>query len=288
MEQRLTLDTIGITTRLLDRGQGPPILFLHGNPDDAEQWSPLAARLQDRFRCLAPDLPGYGHSTAPPPSYDFSVASQLGFVDALVKALHLDRFTLVAHDVGGVMGIPYVAAHPERIERFFLFNTVAFAGFPWFPIARAWGKPGWQARLRMALITPWLFKRVFGREHPRLPPEELDRFAAAFPRNRVAQASSLRQFPQMTRPDFFDGYREMLEQLTARVPTTVLWGLGDPYVPDRYADAFASAEVVKLPDAGHWAMLVEADRVAQEIAQRCSVGGRGAAVDLPARAAAAS
>jgi haloalkane dehalogenase len=264
----MILEEIGVTTRLIERGQGAPILFLHGNPDDAEQWLPLMAHLQGRFRCLAPDLPGYGQSTAPPPSYDFSVKAQVGFVDALVKQLGLDRFTLVVHDIGGVMGIPWVAAHPARVQRFFIFNTVAFAGFPWFPIARAWGKPGWQSRLRMKLTTPWLFKRVFGRDHPQLPATELQRFCNAFPRNAIAKASSLRQFPQMTRPDFFAGYAEMLESLTARVPTTVLWGTGDPYVPDRYADSFAAAEVIKLTGAGHWAMLVEPDRVSAEIASR--------------------
>jgi pimeloyl-ACP methyl ester carboxylesterase len=270
MEERVTLDEIGVTTRVIIRGEGPPILFLHGNPDDAQQWTRLAARLEGRFRCIAPDLPGYGESTAPPASYDFSVQAQVAFVSALVKRLRLDRFALAVHDVGGVMGIPWAAANPARLHRFFVFNTVAFADFDWFPIARAWGKPGWQARLRMALMTRWLFKLVFRRDHPRLPPEELERFADAFPRNRVAKESSLRQFPQMTRRDFFDGYAALIERATAAVPTTVLWGLGDPYVPDRYAGSFASAEIVRFPGAGHWPMLVEPDRVADEISRRMS------------------
>src|SRR5262249_17892594 len=140
MRTRLTLDAIGVTTRIIEEGSGPPLLMLHGNPDDAEEWSPLMERLRGSFRCIAPDLPGYGESTAPPADYDFSLASQLRFLDALVTRLGLDRFTLVVHDIGGVMGIAWTAANPARVERLVILNTVAFAGFAWFPIARAWGK----------------------------------------------------------------------------------------------------------------------------------------------------
>jgi pimeloyl-ACP methyl ester carboxylesterase len=174
----------------------------------------------------------------------------------------------VIHDIGGVMGIAWTAAHLERVERLFILNTVAFTGFRWFSIARAWGKPGWAASLRMAILTPWLFKLVFGKDSPQLPKRELDRIGDAFPRNRVAKASSLRQFPKMTAPDFFTGYDVMLESITKTIPTTVVWGTNDPYVPDRYMERFASAEVVKLDGVGHWVALVAPDRLAREIEQR--------------------
>jgi pimeloyl-ACP methyl ester carboxylesterase len=273
MSYSVTLESIGVTTRVIDEGAGPPILFLHGNPDDAEEWSPVIARLKDSFRCIAPDLPGYGQSTAPPPAYDFSRKAQLGFVDALVERLQLARFSLVIHDIGGVMGIAWAAANLDRIDRLFILNTVAFKGFRWFPIARAWGRPGWGASLRMAILTPWLFRLVFGRQSPQLPRRELDRIANAFPRNAVAKASSLRQFPKMTAPDFFDGYEAMLASITRTIPTTVVWGTNDPYVPDRYAECFASAEVVKLEGVGHWVALAAPDRLAQEIRQRARPSG---------------
>ncbi len=269
MEHRVTLDEIGVTIRVLEEGSGPVLLLLHGNPDDAEEWSPLMARLKGSFRCIAPDLPGYGQSTTPPPEYDFSLAAQLLFVDALVAKLKLERVSLVVHDIGGVMGIAWAAANLARLDRFFILNTVAFKGFRWFSIARAWGKPGWGARLRMAILNRWLFKLVFGRDSPQLPPAELDRISNAFPRNKIASiASSLRQFPRMTAPDFFDGYEAMLKSITAAVPTTVVWGTGDPYVPDEYAGRFASAEVVKLDGVGHWVALVAPDRLAEVILKR--------------------
>jgi haloalkane dehalogenase len=274
MEHLLTLDEIGVTVRVIEEGAGPVLLFLHGNPDDAEEWAPVIARLKTKFRCIAPDLPGYGQSTAPPASYDFSLQAQLRFVDALVAKLKLTRFSLVVHDIGGVMGIAWTAAHLDRVERLFVLNTVAFKGFRWFSIARAWGKEGWLTNLRMAILTPWLFKLVFGKDSPQLPKSELERIGNSFPRNRVAKASSLRQFPKMTAPDFFDGYEAMLASITRAIPTTVVWGTNDPYVPDRYADCFGAAEVVKLDGLGHWVALVAPDRLAEEISQRFQHGLR--------------
>jgi pimeloyl-ACP methyl ester carboxylesterase len=270
MEHLLTLEDIGVTIRVIEEGEGPTLLFLHGNPDDAEEWSPVIARLKKSFRCIAPDLPGYGRSTAPPAAYDFSLAAQLRFVDALVAKLRLGRFSLVVHDIGGVMGIAWAAAHLERVDRLFILNTVAFKGFRWFAIARAWGKESWVSSLRMAILTPWLFKRVFGRDSPRLPRSELERIGNAFPRNSVAKASSLRQFPKMTAPDFFDGYEKMLSSITKAIPTTVVWGTGDPYVPDRYCRSFASAEVIELEGVGHWVALVAPDRLAEVIQRRAT------------------
>jgi pimeloyl-ACP methyl ester carboxylesterase len=273
MEHRIALDEIGVTLRVIEEGAGPALLFLHGNPDDAQEWSPVIARLKSSFRCIAPDLPGYGQSSVPPPSYDFSLEAQLRFVDALVAKLGLTRLSLVVHDIGGVMGIAWAAANLARVERLFILNTVAFKGFRWFAIARAWGKPGWVASLRMAILTPWLFKLVFGRDSPQLPKRELERIGNAFPRNRVAKRSSLRQFPKMTAPDFFDGYEAMLASITKSIPTTVVWGTNDPYVPDRYAEEFGSAEVVKLDGVGHWVALVTPDRLAEEIRRRAPATG---------------
>ncbi len=52
----------GVRVHLLEEGSGPPVLLLHGNPDTSELWRGVTSRLKERYRCLAPDLPGFGAS----------------------------------------------------------------------------------------------------------------------------------------------------------------------------------------------------------------------------------
>jgi pimeloyl-ACP methyl ester carboxylesterase len=54
-----------VNVHLVEEGSGPPILFLHGNPDSADMWRAVIVSLREQFRCLAPDLPGFGRSSAP-------------------------------------------------------------------------------------------------------------------------------------------------------------------------------------------------------------------------------
>ena len=61
--------------------------MLHGNPDNADEWGPLIARLSQRFRCIAPDFPGYGQSPEPPASFSYDLAQQVQFVDAILKVM---------------------------------------------------------------------------------------------------------------------------------------------------------------------------------------------------------
>jgi pimeloyl-ACP methyl ester carboxylesterase len=109
-----TLDLPGdISVRLIEAGSGPTVLLLHGNPDNADEWNPLIALLQDDFRCLAPDLPGYGRrgrSYALPVQYHYTRDEQVAFVDAVLDQVGIEgKITLVLHDIGGIMGVPWAA-----------------------------------------------------------------------------------------------------------------------------------------------------------------------------------
>src|SRR5271155_5883509 len=78
---------LGLRTRVIEVGTGPVVLMLHGNPDNADEWRPLMARLGQRYRCIAPDFPGYGKSPEPPASFSYSLADQIRFLDALLETL---------------------------------------------------------------------------------------------------------------------------------------------------------------------------------------------------------
>src|SRR5262249_45109348 len=123
----------------------------------------------------------------------------------------------------------------------------------------------WIAMAILGLAGGLAFKRVFGSQNPQLSAAELERFAASFARNGNAKRTSLRQFRQIMRPDFFAGFDALLAGLVARVPSRVLWGEGDPYITADYAKRFGGSPVTVLPGVGHWVALVAPDRLAAEV-----------------------
>src|SRR5215510_6778132 len=114
----------GIRVRTLDEGQGPVALCSHGNPDNADEYAPLIRLLRGQFRCIAPDLPGYGRrerSYPLPGDFDYSVRAQVKFLESFLDQLQIhEPLTLVVHDIGGIMGgttsgsAEWIAVHKHR------------------------------------------------------------------------------------------------------------------------------------------------------------------------------
>jgi pimeloyl-ACP methyl ester carboxylesterase len=266
-----------VKVRVIDEGTGPIVLLLHGNPDNADEWRPLIRRLRDQFRCIAPDLPGYGRRgrTFPlPPSFDYSLGQEVGFVDEVLRALEVkDPVLLVVHDIGGIMGVPWAAANTARVRGVMFTNTVAYSEFEWFELARRWGKTSdvgrTVGRLSMAAMGAFdaaIFRAVFGRQNPQLSRVELNRFVEDFAKNDVAKETTLCQFRELTRPRFFADYDDMVRRISDAVPTATLWGEGDPYVDIKYARRLSPHTTI-LEGRGHWVPIVASEELAAEIVE---------------------
>jgi len=271
-EHKLFVQTSRLRTRVLSAGTGPLVLMLHGNPDNADEWRPLMGHLASRYRCLAPDFPGYGHADLPD-SFGYTLAEQVRFVEGVLEAMQAQGpITLVVHDTGGMAGTAWAAANIARLRGVVVTNTVAFEGFPWFAIARTWGGTSRLERLRarigmfaIGLRNGALFKKIFGRQSPQLSQADLDRFAASFAVNHVARAAALRQFRHCIRPEFFDGFDAMWLKISQDVPCRVVWGDRDPYISAEYAQRFGRAHVTVVPDGGHWLALTAPERLAAAV-----------------------
>ncbi|MCH9685893.1 MAG: alpha/beta fold hydrolase [Deltaproteobacteria bacterium] len=108
----------------LEAGQGPTLLLLHGAPQWSFTWRGVMAELAPHFRCIAPDMPGLGlssHDPTRPP-----LARAVEQMERLVKALDLDRITLVANDTGGPVGFAVAGRSPERFSGFVAASTFGF------------------------------------------------------------------------------------------------------------------------------------------------------------------
>ncbi|MBV8197786.1 MAG: alpha/beta hydrolase [Candidatus Eremiobacteraeota bacterium] len=110
-------------------GGSPALLFVHGWQADRTIWDPIVAELHDRFRCVAPDLRGFGASSNAPGPYALEQYSQ--DLRALVESLRLERVVVVGHSMGGKVAVRFALDAPQLVERLVLIASVPLgpAGF---------------------------------------------------------------------------------------------------------------------------------------------------------------
>ncbi len=244
-----TVTVQGLRIHVRDVGAGQPVLFLHGNPDTGDLWQDVIARLDpQRFRSLAPDLPGFGRSEVSP-DFDFSLAGMAAFVDQLVTALAISPpVHLVVHDFGGPFGLAWAVEAPQRVRSITAINTVFSSSYRWHFWARVWRTPG-LGELSMLLMRRTLFRRELRRGSRRLSAEHIDRvYAALTPTTRKTVLRLYRQ----TDPENFAGWEDRLLALARQIPVAVLWGAWDPYLPAELSDRFGAQTVELFKDCGHW------------------------------------
>jgi haloalkane dehalogenase len=171
----------GARIHYVDEGSGPPLLLLHGNPTWSFLYREIISGLRDRFRCIAPDHPGFGLSRAPA-GYGFTPAEHSGMLEMLVQHLDLGGITMMVQDWGGPIGFGVAIRQPARFSAFVIANT-------W-----AWPKsdPGTQAFSRLLggpIGRHLILQRNFFVERAipgsmrlrRLPQEVMDAYRGPFP-----------------------------------------------------------------------------------------------------------
>ena len=143
----------GFDTRLVDvgdarlfvrsGGKGPPLLLLHGYPQNHMIWHDVAPRLADRFHLVIADLRGYGRSTGPQPDAEghlYSKRTMAADMIALMTALGHQRFSVAGHDRGGRVAYRLALDHPQRVDRLCVLDIV--------PTSEMWGRMNHAGALR--------------------------------------------------------------------------------------------------------------------------------------------
>ncbi len=234
-----------------------PTLYVHGVPTNSDDWMEFLRRGGG----LAPDLPGFGRS-GKPGHFDYSIAGYAGFIEQYLDLLKVERVRLVVHDWGAV-GLAFAQCHPERVERLVVMNAVPLlAGYRWHRTARIWRTP-LLGELMMGLTTRRALRRASREANATpgpLPETWLDSVLNYF--DHGTQRAILRLY-RSAPPVELARAGGKLQDL--RMPALVVWGMRDPYFPDHfaadYARALPSAELLELPDAGHWWWLDRPDAI---------------------------
>ncbi len=227
------VDVGGVRAHVRDQGdpEAVPVMLIHGSMGSLHMWEGWARELGKQARLISVDLPGHG-LTGTWPRDEYTIEAYADFVEVLADTLHLDRFVLVGHSLGGAVAWTFAATRPDRVSQLILVDS---AGYP--RTSNDTPLPTQLARLPVVGDIGIYFKpeRLVQRslseayaDPAMVTPDRIRRHAELqrFPGNREATVHRARtQEPLDPTP---------LKRLD--VPTLILWGGKDRWVP--VADAF--------------------------------------------------
>ena len=261
------IDLDGARIHYADEGTGEPVLLLHGNPTWSFLYRKIIAGLRDEFRCIAPDYPGYGMSSAPP-GYRYTPAEHSAVMERFVDQLGLSGLTLMVQDWGGPVGLGLAGRRPELVRRLIIGNTVAWPLAP-EPRVRLFsavlGGPVGRVLNRWFNFAPRVFfARGFGQP---VPPEIMRAYLAPWrdPQRRAPAAIAPRQLIAAA------GYLAEVEAGLPKIadrPALIVWGMKDFAFRDsarrRFEQAFPDHRTVLLPGASHFIQEDAGEQIAAE------------------------
>jgi pimeloyl-ACP methyl ester carboxylesterase len=230
-------------------------LYLHGVPNNSDDWLAFLRRTGG----VAPDLPGFGRS-GKPGSLSYTIDEYDDFIERFLDQQGIERVSLIVHDWGGV-GLAFAQRRPERVERLVIVDAVPFLpGYRWHRTARIWRTPvlGELAMGSTNRVVLRLLSREGNATPGPMPDEWIDSVIDHF--DQGTQRAILRLY-RSSPPEVLAAAGAGLGRL--QVPALVVWGMKDPYLPGRFASEYArvlpQAELLELPDAGHWPWLDRPD-----------------------------
>jgi haloalkane dehalogenase len=258
----------GLRLAHVDEGDGPPVVFWHGEPTWSYLWRKVAPPVIDAgFRAVMPDLPGFGRSDKPIDQDWYTYDRHVAMAARLLEDLELRGATFVMHDWGGPIGLRLAVENPERVDRLVLMDTGVFTGRP---MTEAWQAfRDFVARVE-ELPIGMLVRRAC---HTDPGDQVVAAYDAPFP-NEAAKAGA-RAFPAIlpTTPDApgaAEGRRTLAALRDDLRPMLILWADGDPVLPFAQGEALARAlgrpAPLRVADAGHFLQEDQGELVGERIA----------------------
>ncbi len=250
----------------------PPIIFLHGFPESHRTWRYQMAELARDHYVIAPDQRGFGSSSKPPEVSDYTPDKPVADLFALADALHLNTFTLAAHDWGGAIAWMAALRQPERIARLMICNAahpLVFQRTLYEDMAQrqasqymlAFRDPAMDIRIAEKGLE-WFFDHSFMRHLKTTQVTADDRAAYLKEWGQPGAMTAMLNWYKATnmhvpgmdetpeRPAFLDRPFPLLT-----LPVLVVWGMNDPaLLPcqlDGLTDLISDLTIVKI-DAGHF------------------------------------
>lgn len=255
----------GLQYHYLDEGTGEPVVMVHGNPTWSFYYRNLVQKLRDRYRVIAPDHIGCGHSDKPDDTvYNYTLKQRVDDLESLLEFLEIrERITLVLHDWGGMIGMAYASRNPDRIARLVIMNSAAFP----MPPTKRFPPALWLVRNTplgpllvrglnaFALLASYVCckRRPLSKEMRRAYRAPYNNWA-----NRIATLRFVQDIPLKASDPSYQIVADCAKGLArfAKKPILLAWGEQD-FVFSReflveWQHHFPEAELHRFPECGHY------------------------------------
>ena len=271
---RVDVDGFGVAYREAGPAEAPAVLLLHGFPTSSHMFRNLIPKLADRYRVVAPDLPGFGQSDLPSPErFRYTFDNLARVMSRFVEVLKLTRFAVYVFDYGAPTGFRLATTHPQQISAIITQNGNAYVerlSDGWNPIRAYWSEPTQANRDALrTLLTPettyWQYT-IGVKDKSLISPDgyNLDNYYMTRNGAHEAQLDLFLDYASNVAmyPTFLDYFRQY------QPPLLAVWGNGDPFFLPVGAEAFKRDlrnATVRFFDTGHFALETHCDEIAQEI-----------------------
>ena len=250
------VNVAGANFHFVIKGEGRPVVLIHGNPGSCQDWSRLYAPISRRYRALAFDRPGHGHSDRPN-HRPVTVEVQAEILHTALKQLAVERPIIVGHSWGGSLALVYALQYQNEVSGLVLLAPAAYEsddGVSFLSKLPSWPVIGDVLNfLFTPLLSAWLVRTDITRAFAPSPvPKKYLRHALAewTSPKKVKWYSVDDALLNESLPKFADRYAEI------RVPLAIVAGDSDQIVPaaqnaERLSQALPHAHFNLLPQTGH-------------------------------------
>jgi pimeloyl-ACP methyl ester carboxylesterase len=141
----IRINNVDLFYRESGGANAPVILLMHGFPSSSFMFRNLIPLLNDQYRVIAPDYPGFGHSSAPSPDeFNYSFEQLALIMEAFVDSIGIKKFSMYIQDYGAPVGLRLVTKRPELLECLIVQNGNAYEeglADAWAPLKAIWNDP---------------------------------------------------------------------------------------------------------------------------------------------------
>jgi pimeloyl-ACP methyl ester carboxylesterase len=270
----VTVGDLDVFYREAGPKDGPVVLLLHGFPTSSQMFRNLIPQLADEYRVIAPDYPGFGHSSMPArDKFAYTFDNLARVIEQFTEKLELKKYALYVQDYGAPVGYRLAAKHPERVTAIVVQNGNAYdEGLDnkfWEPIKAYWKEPTSKDK-REALrgftkldATKWQY--THGVKEPALVAPDAwvtDQYFLDRPGNDEIQLDLFLSYG--SNPPLYPKWQEYFRK--HQPPVLVAWGKNDEIFPAAGAEPYKrdlkNAEY-HLLDAGHFALETHGTEIAK-------------------------
>jgi pimeloyl-ACP methyl ester carboxylesterase len=272
--RKVDVDGIKVFYREAGPKDAPTILLLHGFPTASHMFRDLIPQLADRFRLVAPDLPGFGQSDMPARNaFTYTFENIANVIDRFAEGISLHRFAIYVFDYGAPVGFRLAVRRPDRITVIISQNGNAYEeglSDAWSPVRAYWQEPSPANREALrTFLTPETTRWQYTHGVPdatAISPDgySLDNFYLARPGADEIQLDLLGDYKSNVAlyPSFQNYFRTYKPRFLAA------WGKNDPFFLPAGAEAFRRdipGAKIQFFDTGHFALETHAKEIAAVI-----------------------